>query len=68
MAIEQIEAFKYRGMVFTSYEKAVDHAESLVSDLIKSAMLERGFTISEWVKVSEIILANRKQIIELLDY
>lgn len=68
MRIEPIEAFTYRGKTFETEAKAVDYAESLVADLIKPGLLARGFTISEWVKVSQVILENREALADLLGY
>lgn len=68
MRIEPREMFGYRGRVFETQEKAVDFAESLVADAIKHDLLQRGFTVSEWVKISRTILTHRETLLDLLDY
>jgi|EndMetStandDraft_4_1072995.scaffolds.fasta_scaffold461095_2 hypothetical protein len=68
MGIEQVQMYSYRGRVFETRAKALDYAESLVTDLLKAPLLQRGFTISEWVKVCEVVLNNREELLILLDY
>jgi hypothetical protein len=66
--IEPVEMFKYRGKIFESEEKAVDHAEDLVGQAIKTEMLNTGFSVTDWVKVVQILIAKRKELRELMDY
>lgn len=68
MPIEEIEAWKYRGRVFTDKVKAEDYAEELVGMEIKQELLDKGFTLSQWVKVTETLINNRSALAELLSY
>ena len=68
MAIKSVEMFAYRGKVFPTEAKALDYAESLIADEIKAATFAKGFTLTEWVKISEVILAHRGMLRELMDF
>lgn len=68
MPIEEIEAWKYGGRIFTDRAKAEEFAEELVGAQIKQELLDKGFTLSQWVKIVETILSNRKQLASLLDF
>lgn len=68
MPIEQITAFEYRGKVFTDEMKVIEFAESLVGDEIKADILGKGFTLAEWVRITETLIAHRRTLAELLSY
>lgn len=66
--IRRVEKFEYQGKVFDTVPQATDYAEGLVYAALKPDMLAGGFTITECVKVSNLLLANRKVLAELLGY
>ena len=68
MRIEEVEAFLYRGKVFLDRHKAEDYAEELVFEFQKPVLLERGFTVSEVVRITEAVLDKRETLSELLDF
>lgn len=68
MTIEEIEAWQYRGRVFTDKAKAEDYAEELVGLQIKQELLDKGFTLSQWVKVTETLINHRLILADMLDY
>ena len=66
--IEEVEMFKLHGKVFKTREAAVDYAEELVGALIKQDMFDKGFTVTDWVKVVDIIINRRAALLFHLDY
>ena len=68
MPIEQVTAFEYRGKVFTDEMKAIQFAESLVGEQIKADILGKGFTVAEWVRITETLIAHRETLSDLLSY
>jgi hypothetical protein len=66
--IERVTMYRYRGQTYPTAEKAIDMAENFVGECIKQDLFDRGFTVSDWVKIVEVILANRSALRELLDY
>jgi hypothetical protein len=66
--IQLVERFTYRGKEFPTEDEAIDYAESLVADAIKPAILGQGFTVSEWVKIAQTIIAHKGTLRDLLDY
>lgn len=66
--IVPVTMYRYRDKVFESPGEAIDHAEELVVKELRQPLLDRGFTLSETVKVFETIFEHRKQLVDLLDY
>lgn len=51
---------------FDTLAKARDHVESIIHHKLSRPMIEKGFTVTECVKVTEIVLALRHDLAELL--
>lgn len=66
MPIETIEAYTYRGKVFTDRQKAVDHAEGLIEALIRPKLIDLG--PRDRIRVMEAILSSREELLDLLNY
>lgn len=66
--VEPVEAYEFRGKLYRTKEAAEDAAEEMVANEIKQPLLDKGFTITEWVKVCEVIITHRQRLALLLDY
>lgn len=60
--------FAYRGQIFATEAQAIDYAEGLAFELLKREGLARGFALSEVVRFCEIVLKNRQDLTDLLQY
>lgn len=68
MAIEEIDAYRYKGQIFTSEKDAIKYAENLVADFIKNRAIEKNLSARDFIKLTEIVLEHRMQLIDLLEY
>jgi hypothetical protein len=67
--IEHVEAWKFNGKLYETEAKAVEAAETKVYDYLKPFMLgPNNMTVSESVKVMQLIFDHRQQLLRLLDY
>lgn len=68
IAIKRVDAFTVQGQTFNSLEKAVDHVEGQVHEYIKAVCVEKNLGIQASLAITDHILANRRELAELLSY
>lgn len=66
--VEPVGAYEFRGKLYRTQAAAEEAAQELIVNEIKQPLLDKGFTITEWVKICEVILAHRQRLSLLLDY
>lgn len=66
--VEPVGAYAFRGKLYATHKEAEDAAQELVVNEIKADLLDKGFTVSEWVKVCDVLLAHRQRLSLFLDY
>lgn len=66
--IEKTTMYTYKGKVFPSVEKAVEHAETLGYDYFKPLLIDKGFTVTEVYKIWEVLTSNRHELVEFLSF
>ena len=66
--IQRVQKFELNGKLFNSESSAIEYAESIIADTIKKDILSAGFTLSQWVKISSIIIDNRHLLLECLAF
>lgn len=66
MKIERVTRFAVDGKEFESFAKAQDYIDGEVNKILTKDLINKGFSITDCVRVTETVLTNRVQIARLL--
>lgn len=70
MEIRRVERFEVDGQKFETLAKAQDHCDGMVNVILQRELMKSPnnsmFTVSDVMKITEVILENRAQILAYL--